>query len=102
MKTSQVWGGKSSVAHFAARRYKPSMNDGQDSVELDGEVSDAELMEMVSALKEEHRRIDQEIDALLETGVADMLKVRRMKKIKLSMKDQIAYLENQITPDIIA
>ncbi len=78
------------------------MNDGQDSVELDGEVSDAELMEMVSALKEEHRRIDQEIEALLETGVADMLKVRRMKKIKLSMKDQIAYLENQITPDIIA
>ena len=28
--------------------------------------------------------------------------VKRMKKIKLSIKDQIAYLENQLTPDIIA
>ena len=57
---------------------------------------------MLDRLREEHRRIDQEIRALEETGVADMLKIRRMKKIKLSIKDQIAYLENQVTPDIIA
>jgi len=36
------------------------------------------------------------------SDVADMLKVRRMKKIKLSLKDQITFIENQITPDIIA
>jgi len=50
----------------------------------------------------EHRRIDQEIAALIETGAVDVLKIRRMKKVKLSMKDQISYLENQLTPDIIA
>jgi hypothetical protein len=66
------------------------------------EAETAELVGLLKTLKLEHRRIDQEIDALAETGVADMLKVKRMKKIKLSIKDQIAYLENQITPDIIA
>ena len=66
------------------------------------EDTQAEAEALLARLRAEHRRIDAEIDALIETGVADMLKVRRMKKIKLSMKDQIAYLENQTTPDIIA
>lgn len=84
------------------------MTDGSDDLdtpnEIDGDSgpSEAESTELLAELKHEHRRIDQEIAALAETGVADMLKVKRMKKIKLSLKDQIAYLENQITPDIIA
>lgn len=89
------------------------MTDDQDSLnplnsdetgagDISDDPSDAEILVMITELKQEHRRIDQEIEALIETGVADMLKVRRMKKIKLSIKDQIAYLENQITPDIIA
>lgn len=61
-----------------------------------------EMRELLSNLKEEHRRIDIEIKALEETGVLDVLKIRRMKKIKLSMKDQIVFIENQLTPDIIA
>lgn len=60
------------------------------------------MHERLNWLREEHRRIDSEIAALVETGVTDVTKIRRMKKIKLSMKDQIAYLENQLTPDIIA
>ena len=68
----------------------------------ESEPSEAEIAALLDRLRHEHRRIDQEVTALLETGVADMLKVRRMKKIKLSLKDQIAYLENQLTPDIIA
>jgi len=66
------------------------------------DISDAVLTETLASLKLEHRRIDNEIKANLETGVADMLKVRRMKKIKLSLKDKIVFIENQITPDIIA
>lgn len=68
--------------------------------DTDAQMQEAETL--LQRLKVEHRRIDQEIEALLETGVADMLKVKRMKKIKLSIRDQIAYLENQVTPDIIA
>lgn len=66
------------------------------------DLSEAELMEALTSLKLEHRRIDNEIKAIIETGVADMLKVGRMKKIKLSLKDQIVFIENQLTPDIIA
>lgn len=87
------------------------MDNGSDKTETDSEAdmsdehsepTQAEILSLIDRLKDEHRRIDQEIDALIETGVADMLKVKRMKKIKLSMKDQIAYLQNQVTPDIIA
>ena len=57
---------------------------------------------LLETLKLEHRRIDTEIKAMIETGVSDMLKIGRMKKVKLALKDKITYLENQITPDIIA
>lgn len=78
-------------------------SDGESGeLDTEDELDLQESLDLLSKLKSEHRRIDQEIDALVETGVADMLKVKRMKKIKLSIKDQIAYLENQLTPDIIA
>ena len=66
------------------------------------DLSNEELLEILAGLKLDHRRIDNEIKAILETGVADMLKIRRMKKVKLTIKDQIVYIENQVTPDIIA
>ncbi len=79
------------------------MNEDLDSQTTDTEVSsDEEMEEILSNLKLEHRRIDTEIKALQEIGVTDMLKISRMKKIKLSLKDQITFIENQITPDIIA
>ena len=65
-------------------------------------LSEEDMMTLLTRLKKEHRAIDREIKAMSETGVTDMLKMRRMKKVKLAMKDKIAFLENQITPDIIA
>ena len=73
-----------------------------DASDNDADQQEEEARALLKKLREEHRRIDQEITALQETGVTDMLKIRRMKKIKLSMRDQIQYLENQLTPDIIA
>lgn len=70
-----------------------------DAVEAETPIEPADLLE---TLKLEHRRIDTEIKAMIETGVSDMLKIGRMKKVKLSLKDKITYIENQITPDIIA
>lgn len=70
--------------------------------EISNEPTEAELLALLANLQNEHRRIDIEIKALIETGVADMLKVQRMKKIKLSLKDQITLIQNQLTPDIIA
>ncbi len=68
----------------------------------DSEVDIAAMQELLGDLKKEHRRIDTEIKASEENSVVDVLKIRRMKKIKLSIKDQIVFLENQLTPDIIA
>lgn len=77
------------------------MSDESDET-IDEEENLEEMKEILSGLKEEHRRIDAEITATETTGVVDVLKIRRMKKIKLSIKDQIVFLENQLTPDIIA
>lgn len=65
-------------------------------------LSEEDMANLLERLKTEHRAIDREIKAMIETGVTDMLKIKRMKKIKLAMKDKIAFIENQITPDIIA
>ena len=62
------------------------------------EVLRAELEE----LKREHRDLDDAIAALQETHRADQLRMRRLKKQKLALKDKIAQLEDQLTPDIIA
>jgi len=79
------------------------MSDEFDTDETrNNEPSKAELETLLENLRTEHRRIDTEIKALIEMGVNDMLKLQRMKKIKLSLKDQITFIENQLTPDIIA
>jgi len=83
--------------------YTALMSDDSDHDIEEDEMSEEEAMiELLGNLKEEHRRIDKEIKAAEETGVVDVLKIRRMKKIKLSIKDQVTFLENQLTPDIIA
>jgi hypothetical protein len=53
-------------------------------------------------LKQEHRDLDSAIDALEESGRADQLQLKRLKKKKLSLKDEIARIEDQLLPDIIA
>ena len=68
----------------------------------DTDLDETESRELLESLRKEHRSLDAEIIALREMGAVDMLKIGRMKKIKLSIKDQITYLENQLTPDIIA
>ena len=77
----------------------PPDNPEQENSE---ELSEEDMMNLLERLKTEHRAVDREIKAMIETGVMDMLKVKRMKKIKLAMKDKITFIENQITPDIIA
>ena len=56
----------------------------------------------LEVLKREHRDLDEAIHALHERGSADMLTLRRLKKQKLSLKDQIVKFEDQLIPDIIA
>jgi hypothetical protein len=56
----------------------------------------------LGVLTREHRDLDQAVHALEQSGHADPLTLRRLKKQKLALKDQIARIEDELTPDIIA
>jgi hypothetical protein len=56
----------------------------------------------LSRLEEEHRDLDGAIEALERLGTGDRLQIQRLKKRKLQLKDRISYLEDALTPDIIA
>lgn len=60
------------------------------------------LRERLNQLKQQHRDFDAAITSLELTGTADQLQLRRLKKQKLLLKDQIAEVEDQMLPDIIA
>jgi hypothetical protein len=60
------------------------------------------LQARLAALKSEHRDLDEVIVRVSEGGVYDQLLMQRLKKRKLALKDQIAKLESQLLPDIIA
>ncbi len=57
---------------------------------------------VIELLKTEHRRLDEEIAALLDSGSADQIEIARLKKRKLMLKDEIQQLADRIVPDIIA
>ena len=56
----------------------------------------------LEVLRREHRDLDVATDALGGQATADQLTLRRLKKQKLHLKDQIARVEDELTPDIIA
>jgi hypothetical protein len=53
-------------------------------------------------LRLEHRDLDAAIEALRDKPAPDQLQLARLKKRKLRLKDEIAMLEDQLIPDIIA
>ncbi len=60
------------------------------------------LQVKVEVLRAEHQDLDAAITALEEASHYDALRIKRLKKQKLALKDQIVSIENQMTPDIIA
>ena len=56
----------------------------------------------LETLRSEHRDLDDVIARLTETPIYDQLQLQRLKKRKLGLKDQIAYLMDVLEPDIIA
>ena len=65
----------------------------EETAELEGELA---------RLKQEHRDLDTAIEALERMVAGDQLQIQRLKKRKLILKDRIGFLEDQLTPDIIA
>lgn len=64
--------------------------------------TDEVLRVELEVFRREHRDLDDAISALSDRAVADQLTLQRLKKRKLKLKDQIASIEDRLTPDIIA
>ncbi len=60
------------------------------------------LMRKLAELRTEHRDLDDVIKQVIGNGRYDQLQVQRLKKRKLMLKDQIAKVESELVPDIIA
>jgi hypothetical protein len=61
-----------------------------------------ELRGMLARLMQEHRDLDAAIEALQNAPGRDLLQIQRLKKRKLQLRDRITFIEDQLTPDIIA
>jgi len=67
-----------------------------------GNAERVELMQRLVALEVEHRDLDAVIYRLAEHSGHDQLQLTRLKRRKLLLKDQIARLQRQIDPDVMA
>jgi len=76
-----------------AARYARRMNQPSDPVEL------SRMVRRVVELRQEHRDLDLAIERLQVDIANDELAIKRMKKRKLQLKDQISWLENALIPD---
>lgn len=65
-------------------------------------MDEVQVRARLAAAREEHRDLDAAIAALSGEAAADQLPMARLKKRKLRLKDEIARLEDELIPDIIA
>ena len=72
-------------------------------METPNEMSHEEVLRIeLEGLRQEHRDLDEAIHALEITRRGDQLTIKRLKRQKLHLKDQITRIEDELTPDIIA
>jgi hypothetical protein len=81
------------AARGSSRASRCVRGAGMNDDDPDGEIDE---------LKAEHRRLDEQLQALIVAGTGDQLEIARLKKRKLHLKDRIQQLLDLRTPDIIA
>ena len=80
-------------------------NQGHPGLNAAAAMTDEEEREFraqLARLRQEHRDLDAAIEALHNSPGSDKLQVQRLKKRKLQLRDRITFIEDQLTPDIIA
>ncbi len=70
--------------------------------EQDGTSDQQTIINKLSQLESEHRDLDDVIERLADDKPFDQLKLQRLKKRKLILKDEMTLLRSRILPDIIA
>jgi hypothetical protein len=68
----------------------------------DDDALRAALQQRIGELQIEHRDLDDAIARLSENPLPDQLRLQRLKKRKLLLKDQLTHLERQLDPDVLA
>ena len=74
------------------------MNDDEPFLTDDEQALHAE----VKLMRQEHSDLDAAIDALGHMPIPDQLRIARLKRKKLQLRDEIVKIESRILPDIIA
>jgi len=69
---------------------------------VDAASVDKAALQQLLDLRTQHRQLDEEIQALVTSAAIDQLLLKRLKKRKLMLKDQITKVEDSMLPDIIA
>ena len=65
-------------------------------------LTQEQIKHRLGALKKEHAELDSRLKSEQKHSAADMIRIQRLKKRKLALKDEITQLENMLLPDIIA
>ena len=65
-------------------------------------LQQVQLEARLRTLEQEHADLGAAIMALEHSGAGDQLQLRRLKKKKLALKDQMSEIEDDLIPDIIA
>ena len=65
-------------------------------------MQELQLRSQLQHFIQQHRDLDAAIMSLEHTGSSDQLQLRRLKKMKLELKDKIQRIETMLIPDIIA
>ena len=71
--------------------------DSNDNVE-----TQEQILQQIAMMESEHSDLDAVIERLGEDLPFDQLKLQRLKKRKLALKDEVTKLRSRILPDIIA
>jgi hypothetical protein len=89
------------LARFGAPRRGRLRSSFKSAVAMTKD-EERELRGQLARLQQEHRDLDAAISALQHSPGSDLLQVQRLKKRKLILRDRIAHIEDELTPDIIA
>ncbi len=84
------------------QNHEAAANDDAKAAYESKEARRKRLCALLARLKQEHRDLDTAISSLESSLTADQLQLKRLKKKKLQLKDEIAQTEDELFPDIIA
>lgn len=65
-------------------------------------LPDAEIRNQLALLRQQHLDLSAAVEAMETMPLPNQVRIMRLKKQKLALRDQISKLESQLTPDIIA